>query len=266
MKQKIFHTSLAILFYITLCTSTNAQQKEFEEIQALNWQQIFFDKGDKDWQDQWFLDGKKAIITNGEDGMLFAAGPVERENASHAVLWTKRTFSGDIKIEYDFTKVDHANKAVNIMYIQATGKEQGPYEKDISAWSHLREIPKMSTYFNNMKLWHISYAAFGNGEELNKPDYVRARRYPVIEGKKFKDTQVGKSYDETGLFKDDVQYHMTFIKKGDLLMLHVKGDGKSSYFSWDFSAHPSITEGRIGLRHMWTRASRYANFSVSHLE
>ena len=27
-----------------------------------------------------------------------------------------------------------------------------------------------------------------------------------------------------------------------------------------------IVEGRIGLRHMWTRCSKYANFSVSELK
>ena len=94
---------------------------------------------------------------------------------------------------------------------------------------------------------------------------MRARRYPVLPGKKFSDTKVGISYDHTGLFKDGVTYHMTVIKKDDLLMIRVEGDGKTGFFEWDFSAHPRITEGRIGLRHMWTRSSRYANFRVSEL-
>jgi hypothetical protein len=29
---------------------------------------------------------------------------------------------------------------------------------------------------------------------------------------------------------------------------------------------PVITEGRIGLRHMFTRSARYANFRVSNLD
>ena len=49
------------------------------------------------------------------------AGPVPRENASHAVLWTKQSFAGDVKIEYEYTRTDDANQYVNILYIQATG-------------------------------------------------------------------------------------------------------------------------------------------------
>ena len=82
--------------------------------------------------------------------------------------------------------MDDATKAVNILYIQATGKEEGPYVKDILEWADLRTIPKMRTYFHNMKLWHVSYAAFGNGNEKDKKDYMRARRYPVLKGKSFK--------------------------------------------------------------------------------
>jgi len=247
-------------------TSCFSQEQEFEQLTNLPWKEVFIDKGNVDWQLKWFLDGQKATIKNQEDGMIFSAGPVEREDASHAVLWTKQSFTGDLKIEYDFTKMDDATKAVNILYIQATGKEDGPYVKDIFEWADLRTIPKMRTYFNNMNLWHVSYAAFGNGNEKDKKDYMRARRYPVLKGKNFKATEVGASYDDTGFFKDDITYHMTVIKKDDVLYIKVEGDGKSSIFNWDFSEHPRIKEGRIGLRHMWTRSSKYANFSISQLE
>lgn len=76
----------------------------------------------------------------------------------------------------------------------------------------------------------------------------------------------GDSYDDTGLFENGIRYHMTVIKRGYVLMIKVDGDGKSKLFSWNFSNFPPITEGRIGLRHMWTRFSKYANFSVSQLE
>ncbi len=254
---------ISLIFMNSTCFS---QQMDFDELMQLHWKKAFFDKGSDDWKKHWFLDGKKAVVENGNDGMLFSAGPIERENASHAVLWTKKSFTGDLKIEYDFTKMDKATKAVNILYIQATGKEEDPYVKDIAEWSDLRIVPKMSTYFNNMNLWHVSYAAYGNGNEKDKKDYVRARRYPVLKGKKFKDTEVGKSYDDTGLFKDGVTYHLTVIKKGDLLMIKVAGDEKSQFFNWDFSDHLRILEGRIGLRHMWTRSSLYKNFTVSELK
>ena len=265
MRTYYFLQFTLVCLFMFMSKDASAQKQQFDQLERLHWKQVMFDKGDGDWQENWFLDGKKATVENGTQGMDFSAGPVEREDASHAVLWTKRSFTGDLKIEYDFTKLDHATKAVNILYIQATGKEEGPYNKDITDWSELRKIPKMSTYFNNMNLWHVSYAAYGNGDEVDKKDYMRARRYPVLSGKKFSDTKVGISYDDTGLFKDGLTYHMTVIKKDDLLMIRVEGDGKTAFFSWDFSDHPPITVGRIGLRHMWTRSSRYANFSVSEL-
>ena len=45
--------------------------------------------------------------------------------------------SGDVKIEYDYTRTDHETRCVNILYIQATGDEEDVYEKDISKWSTL---------------------------------------------------------------------------------------------------------------------------------
>ena len=254
------------LFFLAGTQNVFSQEKEFGQLEQLSWKEVFYDECTKDWKKHWFLDGKKANVENDEEGMLFSAGPVEREDASHAVLWTRRSFTGDLKIEYDFTKIDDATKAVNILYIQATGDEEGPYKNDITEWSNLRSIPKMSIYFQNMNLWHVSYAAFGNGEDPDKKDYMRARRYPVVAGKKFRDTKVGESYEDTGLFRDGITYHMTVIKRGELLFIRVEGDGKKKYFQWDFSNFPPVFEGRIGLRHMWTRSSRYANFSVSKLE
>lgn len=242
-----------------------AQERQFQDLLQLNWVEVFSDPCTKNWQEHWSLDGQRASILHKEDGMLYAAGPIERDNASHAVLWTKESFQGDLKIEFDFTRMDDIIKYVNIIYIQATGKEEGDFTKDIFEWSHLRIIPYMRTYYQNMDLWHVSYAAFGNDDSRDKKDYVRARRYPVLPGKTFNDTKVGTSYEDTGLFKPGVKYHFTFIKHADHLLMRVEGEGMAKYFSWDFSEHPRIMEGRIGLRHMWTRCSKYANFSISEL-
>lgn len=242
-----------------------AQEQEFKKLLELNWQEVFSDPCTESWEKNWTLDGQRASIVHKKDGMLYSAGPIERDNASHAVLWTNQIFEGDLKIEYDFTRMDDITKYVNIIYIQATGKKEGEFTKEIFEWSHLRTIPYMRTYYRNMNLWHVSYAAFGNDDRKDKKDYVRARRYPVLPGKTFNDTKVGTSYDDSGLFKPGVTYHMTFIKHKDILSMKVEGDGKVKHFNWDFSDHPRIVEGRIGLRHMWTRCSKYANFSVSEL-
>jgi len=260
---KYIYLSLLLLGF---SNNLNAQAAEFEAMLKLDWKEVFFDSGTKDWKALWFLDGQRASIKNMEDGMLYSAGPIERDNASHAVLWTQQVFQGDLKIEFDFTRMDDITKYVNIIYIQATGKGTGEYVEDITAWSHLRIIPYMSVYFNNMNLWHVSYAAYGNDDAPDKVDYLRARRYPVLTGKKFSDTKVGTSYENSGLFEPGKKYHMTFVKKDKQLHLRVEGMGQTKYFNWDFSAHPEISTGRIGLRHMWTRCSKYANFSVSQLD
>jgi hypothetical protein len=265
--NRIQFVFLVLFIVLAIPCLLKAQEEEFEAHLVLPWDEVFFDAGNEDWQNRWFLDGQRAWIKNMDDGMLYSAGPVEKDDACHAVLWTKQSFSGDVKIEYDYTRMDNINKAVNIIYIQATGKEEGPYAKDISTWSHLRTIPYMRTYFQNMKLLHISYAAFTNDDAKGKKDYVRARRYPVKPDQNFgRDTQVGESYDDTGLFFPGITYHIALIKIGNMLFMKVEGDGKSTLFSWDYSEHPPITEGRIGLRHMWTRCSKYANFSVSELK
>ncbi|MCK5276965.1 MAG: hypothetical protein KAK04_00480, partial [Cyclobacteriaceae bacterium] len=80
------------------------------------------------------------------------------------------------------------------------------------------------------------------------------------------DTRVGESYENSELFIPGTKYHITIVKRGDKLFMKVEGDGKSKLFNWDYSGHTQITEGRIGLRHMWTRCSKYANFSVSELK
>ena len=138
MRIFIWRHIVFLIGFLLMDNLAFSQEQQFDHLLNLEWEKVFFDKGDRDWQQNWFLDGEKAEVKNMPDGMLFSAGPVERENASHAVLWTKMSFQGDLKIEYDFAKMDKATKAVNILYIQATGDEEDPYKKDIAEWSDLR--------------------------------------------------------------------------------------------------------------------------------
>lgn len=254
----------AVLLALTPTTEANEMKEErFEKFEALDWVETFADPGAGDWTEKWFLDGLRATVENTPKGMILQAGPVERDNASHCVLWTKASFEGDVKIEFDYWRLDSIQKYVNIIYIQATGKEEGPYTKDIAEWSELREIPFMRSYFNNMKLLHISFAAFGAKE--SEEDYVRARRYPTRPDLKFNELDIPPDNFNTGLFKPGVKHRFTVIKKGHDLMMRVATDEKTSVYAWDTSAFDPITEGRIGLRHMWTRCSRYGDFKVSVL-
>ena len=124
----------------------------------------------------------------------------------YAVLWTKQSFEGDLRIEYDFRRVDQYNKGVNIIYIQATGDGQNGFVEDISKWSNKRNLAAMSDYFMNMHTYHISYAAYPK-------DYIRGRRYLPNENKRLKGTELTGSFFNTGLFEDQQWMHITIIKQ-----------------------------------------------------
>lgn len=236
-------------------------RERFEQLGDGGWREAMRDPGTGDWTERWTLDGERAVIRNTPEGMVFSAGPIPQDHASHAVLWTKQDFAGDVKIEFDFRRLDTINRYVNILYIQATGQGDPPHVEDIDEWADLRAVPRMGTYFKHMNLLHISYAAFGN-EDDSPEDYVRARRYPITEQRGFHDLAVPPDYENTGLFLPGETYHVTAIRCGHEAFMEVTGAGESGLFAWDTSDFPPIEHGRIGIRHMWTRCSRYTDFTV----
>lgn len=250
---------LLIFGFVVSCKPNkllSEQKSDFQE----DWKLTFQDDCTKDWTEHWTLDGLKASVEHTNKGMHFKAGPKAKNDAHHAVLWTKASFSGEVKIEFDYTKTDNENRFVNILYIQATGDGEGVYEKDISKWKALREVPAMKVYFENMNAFHISYSAFGNkGDGLH---YVRARRYPKPNNKPFDITRIEPSYDMQGLFENGKTYHITAIKTSTRLSFKMEHGDQAEYFEWDISKVAPITEGRIGIRHMYTRSAVYKNFKI----
>ena len=129
-------------------------QNEFDRLnELLDWKPEFSDPCTNNWQANWFLDGEIAKVEHNQYGMDLIAGPVNREDAHHSVLWTKQSFKGDIKIEYDYTRTDSTVVNVNILFIQATGNGKGIFHKDISKWNDFRKVPTMSKYYNNMQTY-----------------------------------------------------------------------------------------------------------------
>lgn len=255
--QFVFFLILAPFFVL----GQDADNLIFEKLENdVNWQIKMSDDGTGNWQSNWFLDGEIAKVENSEKGMHMQAGPEFGNDAHHMVLWTNQSFRGDVKIEFDYTRTDSETKAVNILYIQATGKEEGEFVKDISQWNHLRTVPSMSTYFNNMQTLHISFAAFPNNEETQ--DYVRVRRYPVLPEKNFRELEVDPTYFDTGLFKSGEKYQITVVKTDERLFFNVIGKDDSKLYSWNTSHLPPLKEGRIGLRHMYTRSAIYSNLKI----
>jgi hypothetical protein len=201
-------------------------------------------------------------VENSTNGMQLTAGPEFENDAHHIVLWTKENFTGDLKIEYDYTRVDSETRAVCILYIEATGSGKGPYANDIAEWNGLRRVPAMNIYFNHMNALHISYAAFPTDGEVREP-YIRGRRYMPETGKAMKGTALLPDYFPKGLFEPRVPHHITVIKKGKEIFMRIE-NGEQDYICHMSNADlPPVTEGRIGLRHMYTRSALYKNFRVS---
>ncbi len=229
---------------------------------STHWNLVLSDPCTEDWTANWFLDGKLAAIEHSKQGMKFSAGPINRNDAHHAVLWTKQSFDGDVKIEYEYTRTDTQIVNVNILFIQATGIGTDSFDVDISKWNDYRVVPTMSKYYNYMKTIHISYAAFKMNNEDPKADYIRVRQYPTSENITFSDMEISPSHYITGLFETGMTYKLTWIKNERTLFLKVQGDDISKNYAWELNKLEAITEGRIGLRHMFTRSARYKNFKV----
>ncbi|MEX0324280.1 MAG: DUF1961 family protein [Puniceicoccaceae bacterium] len=264
--KRVWHGwTFVILYFSGLCSlfgqvDQGLDEQSFSVADSGNWQLVWTDSCTGDWTDKWFLDGEVGQVSNSPKGMELTAGPEFKNDAHHMVLWTKEEFQGDVKIEYDYTRLDDETKCVTILYIQATGSGTEPYVKDIAKWSELRRVPSMRTYFNNMNTYHISYAAFPNNEDTTA--YIRARRYmPNKTGLTGSDLK--PDYYPEGLFEQGVPHKITVIKKDRDIYMRIENPQQVYFCHMSNPELPAIHEGRIGLRHMFTRSARYKNFRIS---
>jgi hypothetical protein len=236
----------------------NSDKAAFDHACKVQWQEVFHDSCTDDWTEKWFLDGRVGAVTTSPKGMQLTAGPQLLNDAHHLVLWTKDSFAGDVKIEYDYTRLDFETGCVNILYIQATGSGKVPFVEDIAEWKEFRQVASMWMYYNHMNTYHISYAALPGTEN----EYIRARRY-IPESTGLEGTGLEPDYYPKGLFEPGVKHRITVIKKDRDLFMRVGSDDQTYYCHFTNMELPIITDGRIGLRHMFTRSARYKNFSVS---
>jgi hypothetical protein len=258
---------IQLLLFLCLAKPTLAQTEQnklnatFNRQLERNWQIQFSDSFTNSWQKNWFLDGEKATLTQTPSGLEFKAGFDEWDDTCHAVLWTRQNFEGDVRIEFEYTRLDSAVKFANIIYIQATGSGMGPFLKDIETWREYRKVPAMWKYYQNMNTYHISFAAYGTDNTDDRLDYIRARRYMPGQ-KKLQGTELGEAYNETGFFKPGVSHKICIIKKDQELFMRVRNAKQDFIFHWKNADFSPITEGRIGLRQMYSRSARYGYFRV----
>lgn len=226
-----------------------------------------------DWTENWFLDGEKATLEHRPEGLFFSGGTVTKEDdpeeyhAHHAVLWTKQEFEGDIRISYQWKRVDTSDYGAVLLYVQAQGVGDGVYDEDISKWNEVRRIPAMNKYFNNMNLISLSIR-----------ENVRCKRYPWFD-------REGNGYLRGGLVEPMVEWEHGGIVQGRFYQIVVEKrnpmismkmtDTETGHaildHTWDTSKidekiEPKlITKGRIGLRQMSTKQTIYKNFKVEQL-
>lgn len=243
-------------------THNPTEQAAFSSAAEGDWRSVFCDSCTGDWREKWFLDGAVGKVTTGPEGMTLAAGPEFKNDGHHMVLWTKQEFDGDLKIEYSYTRLDQENRCATMLYIQASGSGKGEFHRDITRWNDLRKTPAMRSYYDTMNLYHLSYAAFGNtGESVES--YIRARRYlPHKAG--LKGTDLKPDYFSRTLFAPGVRHAITIIKKDRELFMRIEGPDEICFCHMPNPDLPPVTGGRIGLRHMFTRAARYEDFVVSN--
>ena len=271
MNRRLFLEAMGLFFVLSIipgCSGSHGkklneisnpvEETAFKEALKGKWQEVFFDNCTEDWKKQWFLDGEISSVKNGPEGMQLTAGPQFRNDAHHTVLWTKNSFEGDLKIEYDYTRLDFESRCVNILYIQATGSGEEPYVKDITKWNDLRKVPAMRMYFNHMNTYHISYAAVPGTDR----EYIRARRYmPNRTGLKGSDLK--PDYYPEDLFGPGITHKITVIKNDRDIFMRIQNPEQTYYCHMTNPSLPIVTEGRIGLRHMFTRSARYKNIRIS---
>ncbi len=239
----------------------------FDEVNALKWQEVVSDKQANSWQENWFLDGDKARIlfakggNSGEQerGLELYSGPNTISDDSHAVLWSKKEFTDNVKITFDYTRLDRDDEtdiSVCILYFLAEGSGAPGFSKDITLWNDKRKVPAMNLYFNNMNLYHISFAAFAANSEPHK--YIRARQYRSGD---FNNTNIAPDYDPEELFQTGVKYSITAIKYEDMLFFKV--DDKIC--TWKLDRATLLSHGRMGIRQMAGRSGRFSNITISSL-
>ncbi len=262
--MKVCFFSVLFVFCVSsLWAQDPKAKKDFNKAQKLPWKLSFSDECTSNWQDNWVMDGERSSIIHSEKGMDYFAGTEAHNDTCHTVLWTKKEFSGDVKIEYDFTRLDTSSLGVNIIYILASGSGEGAYKKDLFEWNKLRKVPAMRVYFNHLNTYHISYAAYSFNKD--EPEYIRARRYMPETGKGLEGTALTPEFENNGLFKTGVKHHIVVIRRDDKLYMQVSNANQTRLFWFDTSKFPPIQSGRVGLRQMWTRASRYKNFKIFEL-
>ena len=271
--MKVFQLIFIYPAMLMLVSCTVGKVLKEEQIMSETEKKILFDDPmTANWQEQWFLDGDKAVMEHRDGGLAFItdASNVDKNkdraafDARHAVLWTRQEFEGDIRISYTFTKLPGCSWQ-KLIYIQARGIGEKPFVEDIHAWRELRKVASMEKYFNYMNLIGLSLR-----------DEIRCKRYPWSDVKRKlnfeseflprgenKGMEIGREFHVlVEKRKKSILLRITDLKTGDHVVDH----------NWDLTQNLEgrdpkfVGKGRIGLRHMGGFKAVYRDFKVEQLK
>lgn len=259
--QYIFVGLLAVLTLSACATMQEAPESQL----------LFEDSMSENWQAKWFLDGEKATLEHRDGGLAFIteeSGFNKNENraafdAQHAVLWTRESFEGDIRISYKYTRLPGCTWQ-KLIYIQAQGVG-GPFDDDIYAWKEGRKVSVMSEYFNHMDLIALSLR-----------NEVRCKRYPWndLEGNDLEDEFFPRAKHDSWPTGHELDVVVEKRKESVSLLITDTVTGKTLIDqTWDLTDprvlndhDPKfVTEGRIGIRQMGGHKLWMRDFKVERL-
>lgn len=260
--QKIFVGLLAALF-VGGCTTLK---------QDFAGPVLFEDSMAENWQAKWFLDGEKATLEHRDGGLAFLTEEsgidkrVDREpfDSQHAVLWTRESFAGPIRITYKYTRLPGCTWQ-KLIYIQAQGVGEGPFDEDIHAWKDRREVAVMSEYFNHMDLIGLSLR-----------NEVRCKRYPWndLAGNDLEDEFLPRANHDGWPIGHELDVVLEKRKESLLLRITDTVTGETVVdHTWDLTdarvlekRDPKYVEaGRIGIRQMGGHKIFMRDFKVERL-
>jgi hypothetical protein len=225
------------------------------------------------WQANWFLDGKNAVLEHRDGGLSFitTASKVDKRvdraafDAQHAVLWTKKEFEGDVRISYDFSKLPDSSWQ-KLIYIQARGIGEERYVEDIYAWRDLREVARMDKYYKFMDLISLSLRS-----------EIRCKRYPIVDMENNRlECEFMPRAENKGM-AEGREYHCLVEKRRASILLRIKDVRTGEHVvdhTWDLTDQTILEnrdpkfvgKGRIGLRLMGGHKINFRDFTVERLE
>lgn len=227
-----------------------------------NWDLVWTDSGAENWSEDWLLFGSpdRISVTNSPGGMTLRAGDGTDAKADHAILWSRRSFAGDLRVEWDYTVLDRYSSVVPpggycsalLLYGHGIGSAEAP--ADLLAWSPQARQADTSgrTMSETTSGLQLNYAFVGDP----RGNRVRLRVNPGY--------RLGAESAETDFFEVGVPYHVAIEKHQATLSITVTESRSSRVFSTRFD-DPLLhqhSNGRIGFRNMNRRESVYANIRV----